>query len=200
MAMPSVCRRSPETISSTLLPTSSVTRNAAPTTGTISKALNADSATNWISTTCQFAAVTSAPRFRAFLIGSVSGIERARRARLTGLSSTIASRPRGSWQVSGMPDSAGDPVFSTCGLWSLWPAARAAGEPRLRWSAVGSRGQPSGPDAGPACGRGRLARRAVVHRVVRHDHAAACRGRSAGRLRRPVERPRNRHRPGRGHA
>ena len=44
----------------------SATRTRPPTIGTASSVLNSVSATNWTSTTCQFAAVTSAPRLRRF--------------------------------------------------------------------------------------------------------------------------------------
>ena len=47
------CRRRP-----------SATRTSPPTIGTATSVLNSVSATNWTSTTCQFAAVTRAPRFR----------------------------------------------------------------------------------------------------------------------------------------
>ena len=67
-------RMSGENNSGSSRPSTSTTSRRPPTTGTLRSILKVDSAMNWMTVTCQFAAATSAPRFSTVLTSTPGSI------------------------------------------------------------------------------------------------------------------------------
>ena len=127
-------RMSAENNSGSSRPRTSTTSSTPPATGTLRSILKVDSAMNWITVTCQFAAATSAPRFNTVLTSTAASIPAPIYSTLRGRPPMVALvRPaRRGYAADNRARDASTPDVAAPGLVPHGLRPRLAGGPGVR--------------------------------------------------------------------